>query len=342
MGQVLHTNGNYEVRTAEGGTILLNTGPDTGVVKVTGTLIVHGPTVTVESETMTIKDNIIVLNEGETGNGITLGFSGIRIDRGKEPAVNFLYNESDDAWSFVSGTEQIGFSFDQSSRIKLTEILTNQNTNNGNLTLIGSGTGVVNVGNRGPETPYHLLVNDDNDVPNKRFVEYTIEKKPSFQIARGDTRIAVFDSTTPVSSEYFPLGPYIDSPTISQAAVMVDNVRVARFTKSSFDLRGLSIFSEDPIFPDIDGLPASEAVTIQSVNTNSNLKLETSGTGKVQISYAMQFDSVNGVAPGYVQGSSVVYGDIAGGGTTGIYVATESYRDELTTKGRALLFSMIF
>ena len=342
MGQVLHTNGNYEVRTAEGGTILLNTGPDTGFVKVSGTLIVHGPTVTVESETMTIKDNIIVLNEGETGSGITLGFSGVRVDRGSEPPVNILYNESDDAWSLVTGNDQTGFSFASNSRIKLKEILTNENTDGGDLLLVGTGTGVVKVGNRGEETPYHLLVQDDNDVPNKRFVEYSIETNPTYQIKRKDTRIIVFDPEQPVSEEYFPFGPYIDNPVVSQAAVIVDNVRVARFTRNSFDLRGLSIFSEDPNLPDIDGLPASDAVTIQSVNTNSNLRLETNGTGKVQISYAMQYDSVNGLEPGYVRNSTVVYSNTIGGGTTGLYVANESYRDELISKNRALLFSMIF
>lgn len=342
MGQVLHTNGNYEVRTAEGGTILLNTGPDTGVVKVTGTLIVEGPTVTVESETMTIKDNIIVLNEGETGAGITLGFSGIRVDRGSERPVNFLYNEFDDAWSLVSGNDQTGFSFASNSRIKLKEILTNENTDGGDLLLIGTGTGVVKVGDRGIETPYHMLVIDDNDVPNKKFVEYSIETNPTYQIKRDNTRIIVFDPDQPVIQENFPFGPYIDNPSISQAAVIIDNVRVARFTRNSFDLRGLSIFSEDPNLPDIDGLPASDAVTIQSVNTNSNLRLETNGTGKVQISYAMQFDSVNGFEPGYVQSAAVLYSNTVGSGTTGLYVTNEKYRDELVSKNRALLFSMIF
>lgn len=46
-------------------------------------------------------DNLIVLNDGEVGAGVTLGTSGLEIDRGSSPNYQILFRESDDA--FVIG-----------------------------------------------------------------------------------------------------------------------------------------------------------------------------------------------------------------------------------------------
>ena len=55
-----------------------------GTVVVKGNLLVEGTTTTVESVDTTIADNILTLNAGETGAGVTLNQSGIEIDRGTE------------------------------------------------------------------------------------------------------------------------------------------------------------------------------------------------------------------------------------------------------------------
>ena len=85
---------NYTVQVQTGGTITLDTGPKTGQVYVSGDLIVEGNTTTVESSTLTVKDNIIYLNTGETGNGVTLGSAGIQIDRGNYQDAIFTYDET--------------------------------------------------------------------------------------------------------------------------------------------------------------------------------------------------------------------------------------------------------
>lgn len=72
---------------------------------ITGNLIVNGTTTSVETENTTIKDNIIVLNQGETGTGITNTTAGLEIDRGTESNVLFVYDDSIDKWSF--GTETV-------------------------------------------------------------------------------------------------------------------------------------------------------------------------------------------------------------------------------------------
>jgi hypothetical protein len=85
---------NYTVQVQSGGAITLDTGFKTGQVYVSGDLIVEGNTTTVESSTLTVKDNIIYLNTGETGNGVTLGSAGIQIDRGAYQDAIFTYDET--------------------------------------------------------------------------------------------------------------------------------------------------------------------------------------------------------------------------------------------------------
>ena len=70
-----------------------------GKVTITGDLEVLGNTTTVQSETLTIKDNIIYLNVGETNAGVAaLGTSsGFTVDRGTLPDVSLLWDETEDS-----------------------------------------------------------------------------------------------------------------------------------------------------------------------------------------------------------------------------------------------------
>jgi hypothetical protein len=69
-------------------------------------LYVRGNTAEIASNTLSITDNIITLNDGETGNGVSsLGTtSGIVIDRGTAPGgnVQLRWNETTKTWQ-VSG-----------------------------------------------------------------------------------------------------------------------------------------------------------------------------------------------------------------------------------------------
>lgn len=73
---------------------------------IDGNLTVSGSTTSVETTNSTITDNTIVLNEGESGAGITAGSSGIEVDRGSLDNATFLFNEADDVWE-----NKIGSSF---------------------------------------------------------------------------------------------------------------------------------------------------------------------------------------------------------------------------------------
>ena len=66
-------------------------------VIVGGNLTVSGTTTTVNSNTVNIGDNIIVLNSDETGTPSQN--AGFEIERGTEDNVSFLWNETDDRWT---------------------------------------------------------------------------------------------------------------------------------------------------------------------------------------------------------------------------------------------------
>ena len=71
---------------------------------IDGNLTVQGTTTSVETVNSEITDNIILLNDNETGAGITLGTSGIEIDRGSLTNVSFVYDDSVDAFRALEGT----------------------------------------------------------------------------------------------------------------------------------------------------------------------------------------------------------------------------------------------
>lgn len=367
MGQVLKVNGNYDIITAEAGTITLNTGFNVGTVRVTGNLVVDGDTLTVSAENLNVQDNIIILNFGETGTsfspggGISLRYAGIQVDRGPILApASIIYDELSDSWNFAKGTPESSFNYSD-SKIRVKEILTNSDIDNGDLILIGTGDGVVKVlGTRtgvGRADAYETRVTDPDDIPNKAYVDIAIQSNPTFQIrspgsgGAGDTRVVAFDASASYPSTAFPIGNglyTVINPTstayASHISFMVDNNRVAVMTNYSFEMRGLAIFPEDPVGGDITTLPGADTVTIQSTNTNSNIKLETNGTGKVIVTYAMQMNNI-GVVPSSVtavSGTSLIFAGNVGPGTSGLFAVNTSYNDELVLKNRALLFSMIF
>lgn len=64
----------------------------------TGDIIMCGSLTCIDNENLYIKDNEIVLNDGETGSGVSAGSAGIRIDRGSSSDALLCFNESDDTW----------------------------------------------------------------------------------------------------------------------------------------------------------------------------------------------------------------------------------------------------
>jgi len=83
-----------------------------GIVQVSsltveGNLTVQGTTTTINTQTLTIQDNIIELNNNQSGIPISTLVSGIKVNRGDSPAYRFVFKEDDDTFRIgEEGSEQ--------------------------------------------------------------------------------------------------------------------------------------------------------------------------------------------------------------------------------------------
>lgn len=82
-----------------------------GDATILGNLTVSGNTTTIDTENITVQDNKIVLNNGETGAGVTAGSAGLEIDRGTEQNFFLCFDETRDA--LVSGLSNVTSELDQ-------------------------------------------------------------------------------------------------------------------------------------------------------------------------------------------------------------------------------------
>ena len=81
-------------------TVYIGDADDDTTVVIRGTLQVDGTTTTVNSETLTIDDNKIVLNDNVTGTPTE--DAGIVIERGNQTNTELRWNESDDDWEYTA------------------------------------------------------------------------------------------------------------------------------------------------------------------------------------------------------------------------------------------------
>jgi len=350
MGQFLKVNGDYNIKSADGAKITLDVGPPSagGAVRVTGNLVVEGTSLYIASTNLNITDNIITLNNGEVGPGVTLSYSGLEVDRGDTSATSpqnnasFLYDESTDAWFLAHGTAPGPFNYD-SSILRLRKIFTNGSTDSGDLTLIGTGTGVVKVIGT---VNYEDQITHDDDLPNKKYVDDAIQNNPTFQIVAPqsqDTRVVIADkdispntSGTPGSLAYFTATTTYSTYGESAVSIIADGQLIGQFFPNRFEVGDL----------EIGGGPDRNEITNRASITNENIYIRTQGTGKLQTNYALQLEKI-GVTPAYIQDSVVLYASTPDIGTTGIWFQNDSTESakrngELISKNKALVFSMLF
>lgn len=351
------SQGDYKVAVRNGGTITLDTGWQAGNVVVSGNLTVHGDYTTVESETMVIKDNLVVINDGETGNGITGAFNsgtaGLQIMRGLKDDVYVIFDENVDHFDPVaSGTAEGTFVFkDSTERIK--GIRTNSiNTNGGDLGLINQGSGTVTVtgtsfyeenvldytnwdipvGSRinwgtaahTPTGPIELT-SDPDAIPNTQAMADYVQSQLAFfsdnEIAEGDTLVHTYDDSE------------LHSP--SRIVFQVDGSERGQFNNNGLNVDNVRILTN----------------TITNTNAGQDLVLTATNSNVKVSGYLNLVDQT--VAPGDASGVNKLYSTATTGpGDTGLYfVNTRSGEnfavdgagpEELVSKKRALLFSIIF
>jgi len=309
---VLKVTGDYKIVTSgiSGAKLTL----DSPEVRVTGDLTVLGTTTTIDTANMTIEDNIITLNSGETSlSGISLGQAGINIYRGPSslPATMLF----DDTLSYIQPNGNTGpgvFTFKVGSALGAIQahvletrgedlILLGQNAPNAVISVTGTAD-------------YENNVTDDDDIPNKKYVDTAVSGAAIDRIVEGNTKAEVFDTSA--------------GAPLSEFTIEIDGVEKFSINAQTTELHQLQI----------------DGTTIRPKNSGESLFLESNGSGEV---VARDVLSIEGVvvptAPAADSGRLKLYVQAEDVGGSGLYfVNTSSTRDELVSKKKALLMSMLF
>ena len=313
--------GDYKITVQNGGQITLDTGSEEGTVVITGDLTVQGTTTTVETANMTIEDNIIVLNQGEAGAGITdpSNSSGIEIDRGS--LLNALMVYDDNLTDAINGGGLFALRLSNGT---VSGLRTNHiSTAGSDLHLINAGTGVITVSGT---NNYEDQVTDDDDITNKRYVDDAI-------------------STAFATVFLQQIGDGVITPS---SIVVADSESAGVDTsKISFTIDG-NIVSE--LYSDrweFDEL-RFRGTTLETISSNEDLILSSPGTGSVRVDDTLHINSTPGIddfliSPLAPSDGAKIYVSTPSTGKSGVFfVNSDDYRDEIISKNRALLFGMLF
>jgi hypothetical protein len=367
------------------GTIYLDTSPNPnrtfpqGDVVITGDLTVLGKSTVVESETLAIKDNIITINQGETGDGVsTLGtIAGIEIDRGNLTDVSILWDENLDLFKFVDA-------FDNFTPIATDSII----TRGGDLHLISEGEGVITVSGT---VDYQNRVIDYDKLATQftiTFVEridsvgviYLLENHLlvpgdvvditcGSNITFNGTFVQVIDVPTPTSFTYANIGlnvavesangtvrlnPIIDDDIIPNIRAVADytnfllqavSINKIQENDTKVQVRDLDTSGVSEIVFEVDGAQRAVinngGISIDNINIRNNA-ISNFSNDNLLINSVLSIANRTGTPStpiGYVK---IFSRNTPGTGGTGLFFTnTQSTTDELISKTKALLYSLI-
>jgi hypothetical protein len=256
------------------------------------------------------------------GSGVTLGTAGIRIDRGNMIDAQFLFDETNGLYE--DPNPLVGPNTDGVFKLTYANgepigLQTNSISSGGAIYLQPGGLGAVTAF----KTNYETFVTQPNDIPNKKYVDDEIAiaiatLAPTF-IERGDTEVRVYDTT-------------LGDP-ISKATVEINGTLTNTFLANQVD------FLQDQI--NLAEIRIEES-TISAPGTGGDLVLQAQGSQSVRIDDTLLMKSA-AIAPTYDGiGLKLYTGAQSIGGTGLFYVNSINTRDEIISKNRSLLFSMIF
>ena len=188
--------------------------------------------------------------------------------------------------------------------------------------LINAGTGVISVSGT---NAYENQVTDDDDIPNKKYVDVQI----AAQVAAAD-----FQKIRDGSSSFTEMvvADFETTGLTSVASITVDGVNNVNFYDNRSELHDLRI----------------DGSRISTTTSNADLTLSAPGTGSVVIDDQLQILTTpspddSAVDPAQPTDGLKIYAKSQGVGKTGLYyVNSNNVRDEIISKNRSLLLSMIF
>jgi len=325
-------SGDYYIKTPSAGTITLDTGVTTGTVIITGNLNVRGIQTTIQSIDATIKDNILILNQGETsvvsGGAVSLGSAGISIDRGgaNDPtkSAQLLW---DDTIGWTASTVERGlwtfkkggvFSAIDVGAIRFNGAAAGQDKNY----ILLDGLAPLNVN----DDNYTSKIIDRNDIPNKEYVD----------TRTGNT------ATTSLTAREIRVGN--SSVTIS------DQTETGQQSFITASLNSATTFVIKPTETIFQNIRIGNS-TIESVSSNTDLTLLTNGTGVISVNNGVSFQSPvfptwHPPSPG-IGKINVYSSSTVGAGQTGLLFNYESAQGrqiygELVSAKKAIVLGIIF
>jgi len=356
MSKYLNVDGDYKLNVTDGGTITLDTGADQGRVVVTGDLEVQGTTTTIDTSTLLIEDRIITINRNgfdQSGNISDIGgqrVAGIEVDRGNSDAY-WVFDDNIVTAAPGSGAwvGRIGNSGSSGTivGIRTTAI----NTGGADLNLISQGTGIVTVqGTNDYEEQIFAYTGGGVDFSGNPVVE-----PDALVNAKG---VADYVSGFFTGRFQDTIESGITSPTKvevkdeevtgleSRIIFTIDNSEAANFYNNRVELQHIRIVD----------------TTIETTSSNSDLVLSAPGAGSVKVDDTLLLTSVphaddDGTGspfpnqgfdsdtdnPDAPEDGIKIYAKSEGpAGTSLFFVNSNETQDELVSKKKSILFSMIF
>jgi hypothetical protein len=349
---------------------------DAAEVTIDGDLTVLGETTTITSEDLIVSDNTITLNSGETGNGITKDSAGIVIDRGNFTDVGIFFDENRSftnsgtapiqttAGAFILSAADndgnptnntIGLYTNTINTTNGTDLYLLSNSDNSPLGRFGAngprlavaqtsdyeerifpyvgtvGNRTIAVSDTQPDRISRGGRYDDDLIPNIRSVTDYVKAhyERNFQnllIAPGpDGFVAPGQFATGFSLiELFATDA---GDPVSKIEFKVNNVSSPIATYFSTEIR---LFDVNVI-----------GNTLSTSVIDGDLLLTGNGTGVVKITSPLNLSKISDPAQP-TNGTTIYAKDEADGGT-GLYFVNEiGTRDELISRNKALLYSIIF
>lgn len=336
--------GNYKITVQDGGKITLDPG-GLGDVIVTGNLTVQGETTYLSTTDSEIKDNTITLNAGEVGAGVSRedGTSGLLVERGSLADAKWLfveditYEDPSNGGTVRTGAWSARDNSFPTNRVLAIEVVSIV-TPGTDLNLLGTISSGPNPGKLSVKGTINYEDNlEDHHIPNVKYVDdlidFTFLNTFQASLKAGDptannnleeiTTLTLYDDSTDLG--------------VSRAELKLDNVLTQEWNSVYTDFYGLRVEQTDV------------GTEIKTTSTSENdLILSATGTGSVVIEDNLRIARIghegdNALEPNAPTEGVTLYTNNSNAGATGVYFANEDgQRDELISRNRALVYSMLF
>lgn len=232
-------------------------------VIVSGNLIVSGTTTTVNSETVNIADNIIVLNSNESGTPSQ--DAGITIERGTGTNYSFLFNETTNNWTLddrtLTANTFIGNLTGSASAVDPNSVALGTDTTGNYVAGIAAGEG-IDVSGSGSEGASVTISAEDATSSNKGIASFSTD---NFSVSSG--AVTIKNNGVILGTE--TTGDYVESITVGTGLDITTATGEGSTPQVSLDLSELSTSTtngDGDFFVVVDSSNTSRKLTKSNIN----------------------------------------------------------------------------